>query len=255
MTTLEVEHFAETDPVVILPLAAIEQHGPHLPLSTDLEIGLGILASAFRRLPEGFPARVLPPQSVGASREHARWPGTLTLSPESLGSLVVQHGEALARHGVRRLVLGNSHGGNRHVMESAGLTLRDELGMLVVKATYPRFSRPDSVDLPEAEWRQGLHGGAVETAMMLHLRPDLVQVEEVREFPSVAGELEQEAKRLRPEGEAAFSWLAGDLNPSGVTGDARLGDAAMGERLVSHYGQVLAEVIQDAREFDLDRLA
>jgi len=255
MTTTEAKGLAATDPVVILPLAAIEQHGPHLPLSTDLDIGLGLLASAFSRLPDDFPAWVLPPQAVGSSGEHLRFDGTLSLAPELLSGVIHEHGMAMARCGVRRLVLSNSHGGNRPALDTAGLRLRADAGLLVVKASYFGFPRPDGVSLPDAEWRYGLHGGAVETAMMLHLRPDLVRTQEIRDAPSLGQELEGDLRRLGLEHEAAsFAWLAGDLNASGVVGDARQADAATGQRLVAHYGEVLADVIRDARAFPLNRL-
>ena len=254
LTTVDADAIEQSDPVVVLPVAAIEQHGPHLPLSTDLEIGLGLLSEAFRRLPEDFPVWALPPQAIGCSREHARFAGTLSVEPEQLSALIEATGEVLAHIGVRRLVLSNSHGGNRHALEIAGLRLRDELGMLVVHASWFRFLRPEHVDLPEGEWRHGLHGGAVETAMMMHLRPDLVRGLQSAQAHSLGQELEETLRRVGPEGGASFSWLAGDLNPHGVTGNAQLADAAIGQRLVAHYGRVLAEVILDSRTFPLDRL-
>ena len=254
LTSTEATTFAARDPVVILPLAAIEQHGPHLPLSTDLDIGLGLLHEAFRQLPTDLPARILPPQTIGASREHLRFAGTLSLDPALVVELIHQHGATLASIGVRRLVLFNSHGGNLRAMDTAALQLRDDCGILVVKASYFTFSRPDDVALPEPEWRHGLHGGAVETAMMLHLRPDLVRTDAIQHFPSLGQELDGTLRRLGPEGEASFAWLAGDLNPHGVTGNARLADAEAGQRLVAHYGRVLAEVIEETRAFPLDRL-
>ena len=254
LTTAEVASFASRDPVAILPLAAIEQHGPHLPLSTDLDIGLGVLAAAFRVLPGDCPAWVLPPQALGASREHARFPGTISLEPELLSAAIEAAGDALARDGVRRLVLSNSHGGNRRSLDEAGLRLREEHKMLVVEANWFRFPRPTEVELPEGEWRHGFHAGAVETAMMMHLRPELVRDDLVPLGRSLGEELEGTLLRLGPEGVASFAWLAGDLNAEGVVGDARLADPTMGARLVSHYGAVLAEVILDALAFPLDRL-
>ena len=163
-------------------------------------------------------------------------------------------GDALARDGVRRLVLSNSHGGNRHALDEAGLRLREEHQMLVVEASWFHFPRPTGVDLPEAEWRHGFHAGAVETAMMMHLRPELVHDDKIPQGRSLGEELESTLLRLRPEGVASFAWLAGDLNADGVVGDARRADPAMGARLVSCYGAVLAEVIGDALAFPLDRL-
>ena len=254
LTTAEVANLASRDPVAILPLAAIEQHGPHLPLSTDLDIGLGMLAAAFQLLPDDCPAWVLPPQSLGASREHGRFPGTISLKPELLIAAIEAAGDALARDGVRRLVLSNSHGGNRTALAEAGLRLREEHDMLVVEANWSRFPRPTEVELPEGEWRHGFHAGAVETSMMMHLRPELVRESEVPLGRSLGEELDGTLLWLGPEGAASFAWLAGDLNAEGVVGDARLADPTMGARLVSHYGAVLAEVILDALAFPLDRL-
>ena len=145
LTTTEAAALVDLDPVVILPLAAIEQHGPHLPLSTDLDIGLGLLREAFRQLPDDLPVWVLPPQTTGASREHLRFTGTLSLEPELVTELIHQHGTALAASGVRRLVLFNSHGGNLRALDAAALRLRDKHGILVVKASYFAFSCPADV--------------------------------------------------------------------------------------------------------------
>ena len=255
MTTAEVERLVDLDPVAVLPVAAIEQHGPHLPLSTDLDIGLGLLAAAFHQLDGDFPAVALPPIAVGASREHARFAGTLSIDAGLLGEMVYQQGIALHRAGVKRIVLSNSHGGNVAALHTASLRLRERHGLLVVKAHYFLFPPPDSVQLPSSEWRHGLHGGAVETAMMLHLHPDAVRRDSIRHNRSQAEALEALLRLVGPEEPAAsFSWLAGDLHPSGATGHAELGDQAIGERLVDYYGGKLADVIRDAKAFPTDAL-
>lgn len=254
LTTGELGSMADADPVAVLPLAAVEQHGPHLPLATDGIIGAGLLDGALQELAGQEPVLVLPTQAVGTSTEHATFPGTLSLEPGTLDRVLQELGASLARAGIRRLVVSNSHGGNRSVVDIAALALRRELGMLVVKAHYFRFPRPADVELPEREWTHGLHGGAVETAMMLHLRPDLVRREAISSFPSLGEELASSLTRVAPEGEAAFAWTAQDLSPEGVVGDATLADAAMGGRLVRHYASCLADVIGDARRFPLDRL-
>lgn len=240
--------------VAVLPLAATEQHGPHLPATTDVDIGRGILAVALEALSGDVPVTVLPMQEVGASEEHRSFPETLSLAPQDLVEIIVRAGSDVAASGIRRLVLANSHGGNRFAMEAAGLRLRRELGMLVVKAHWFRFDRPPTVELPDAEWRDGLHGGAVETAMMLHLHPDRVKTDAIENFVSLGSDLARDLRRLAPEGQASFAWLAEDLHPHGVAGDARLATAEMGARLVRHYGRALAEVILDACDFPLARL-
>ena len=255
LTTVEAAALAAQDPVVVLPVAAIEQHGPHLPLSTDLVIGLGVLAEAFRRRSPDLPVWALPPQAVGTSGEHRRFAGTLSLTPELLIEFLVQNGAAVGAAGVRRLVVSNSHGGNLSAIDLAARRLREEHGLLVVKSSWFDSPRPDGAGLPDEEWRYGLHGGAVETAMMRHLRPDLVRLDAVRRFPSLDEELSGTLQQVSAEGGASFAWLAGDLNRQGVAGDATLGTARLGADLVAHYGQVLADVMQDARRFPLDRLA
>lgn len=250
LSTVEAASLASRDPVIVLPVSAIEQHGPHLPLSTDLVIGLALLAEAFRRLPRNLPVFALPPQALGASAEHRRFAGTLSLAPELLVESLVQTGASVAAAGIRRLVIANSHGGNLPAVDIAALRLREEQRLLVVKTSYFDGPRPAETGLPETEWRYGLHGGAVETAMLLHLRPDLVRLDAVDRFSSLDESLET-TRHLSAEGSASFAWLAGDLNPQGVVGDARLGSAELGALLVKHYGRMLAEVIADARAFPL----
>lgn len=254
LTSDELAHAIESDPVVVLPTAAIEQHGPHLPLSTDVDIGMGIVSEAFRRLDDALPVLLLPCLAPGASPEHGGTPGTLDLDPRTFERVLVDVGEALARSGVRRLVIANSHGGNRAAIDTAALRLRRRHRMLVVKAHWFRFPRPDGVELSEDEWTHGLHGGAVETAMMLHLHPDRVRSERIENFPSLGRELEDDLTHLLPEGTAAFAWMARDLGPRGVIGDATLATPEMGRRLVRSYGRVLAEIVEDARRFPMERL-
>ncbi len=254
LTSAEVDALVREDPVAVLPLAAVEQHGPHLPLSTDIEIGRGILEAAFTRLPDGFPARVLPTQSIGASAEHMSYPGTLSLGPEHLIRTICRIGGAVRCAGVRRLVIFNSHGGNRAAMDIAGLRLRRQCGLLVVRTSYSDVAPPDAAGIDPDELRHGLHGGMLETSMMIHLRPELVRTPPSGRRPSLGEDLERAGSPIAPTGPAAFSWLAEDLDPSGVTGEAECALAETGRVLVDHYGAALARVIEAARAFPLERL-
>lgn len=255
MSPVDQRTWGSRDPVVLLPVAATEQHGPHLPVSTDVDIGEGILASAQTALDPELPVFRLAMRPVGVSTEHADYPGTLTLSPAELEDDLVSQGVELASAGVRRLILFNSHGGNKAVVDTAALRLRSEAGMLVVKAHWFRFPRPQGLPFPDSEWTFGLHGGGVETAMMLHLHPERVDRHATGRFPSLGEDLAQEMAYLGPEGVAPFAWMARDLNPLGVTGDASIATPEAGRQLVEHYGGVLAEVIRDTLRFPLDRLA
>lgn len=256
MTSPEIRALAPRDPVVVLPLAAIEQHGPHLPLSTDLDIGLGLLDAAAEHLPEGEgpSAVVLPPLAIATSMEHTAFPGTLSLDPETALAQIRQLGAAVAGAGFRRLLFCNSHGGNTQLMDLAGLRLRRDHGLLVVKCSYFRLGLPDDLGLPDGELRHGYHGGALETAMMLHLAPERVRMEHRADRVSAGVRLEQEMRLVGPEGPAAYAWMTQDLHREGVVGNALLADAALGARLVGHYGAAIATVLRETAAFSLDLL-
>ncbi len=254
MTHPEVAALAGHDPVVVLPMGALEQHGPHLPLSTDADLADGIAARAVAELPDHLPVVLLPTQIVGASAEHEAFPGTVSTRPDTLRAHLLDVASGLARHGMRRWVIFNTHGGNKQVVDEAALAARRAFGLLVVKAHSFRFPVPAEVDLPASEWRHGLHGGAVETSMMLHLRPELVRTDAIQRFPSLGEELASELETVLPEGPASFAWLSQDLNPEGVTGDATLATPALGAALVDSYGRFLASVVRDAARFPLERM-
>lgn len=253
LTSPQVEELAARDPVAILPLAAIEQHGPHLPLSTDLDIGQGLLRLATAQLPLDCPAVMLPPQLLGASEEHGHFAGTLSLDAATVQDMIVEIGRQLATLGIRRLLLFNSHGGNRQVMDLAGLRLRRRHGMLVVKCSYFRFPLPPALPLGAGELQHGFHGGAVETSLMLHFHPERVRRDCLRSFPSFGLELAQSMARLGPEGQASFAWMAEDLNEAGVVGDTREASEALGRELAAHYAAATAELILETRSFPLAR--
>lgn len=239
--------------VALLPLAAIEQHGEHLPLSTDLDIANGLVAAALPRVRADVPVCVLPPLAVGLSLEHTGFAGTLSLSPETALAVLGELGDSVARAGFRRLVLFNSHGGNKALVDLAALKLRAAHGMLVVRANYFRFALPSGV-LDADELRHGVHGGALETSMMLHLVPHAVRREALGDFRSLGARMAADGCLLGPEGEAGFGWMAQDLHGSGATGNAQDASAALGARLVDHFAARLAQLIDEAHDFDLAQL-
>ncbi|RFF27507.1 MULTISPECIES: creatininase family protein [unclassified Wenzhouxiangella] len=244
LTTTDFDRLAGQNPVAAMVLGAVEQHGPHLPLATDRIIGEGLLDAASARLKNDFPLLILPPLSLGASEEHADFAGTLSLSADQLKRQVMAVGEGLARAGLERLVLVNAHGGNIGWMNDAALELR-RLNLLAVKASYMQFEPPTDL-LAAAELRDGLHGGLAETAMMRHLAPELVRMDRARDFePNYP-----QRGPLAPQGEAAWAWLARDLHPAGVVGDAASANPELGERLVGHYAERLAQVIEASRDLE-----
>ena len=239
--------------IAVLPVAAVEQHGPHLPLSTDVEIMQGYLARTQAMLPPDLPVSFLPIQSVGLSPEHAGFPGTLTLSPETALAAWREIGDSVARTGVRKLVLLSSHGGNNGLIEILSRELRARHGMLAVTAAFARFGYPDGLFSPE-EIAHGVHGGEIETSLMLAFRPDLVAKEKLADFPSAGIGMEREYTWLRPGRPAGFGWLTQDLNPQGALGNAARANAAKGAEAAEFGANALIELLQDVGRFPVERL-
>lgn len=253
---LTTEDFSDVDEertVALLPVAAVEQHGPHLPLYTDACINEGIVALALERAPEDVSLLALPMLSVGDSLEHGDFPGTLTSRPETLIRYWCEIGECVAAAGVRKLILFNTHGGQTQVADIVALELRRTLGMLVVKAHMSAFGVPAGL-FDDEEIAHGIHGGAVETSIMLHLRPDLVRQEAADNFEPLSLAMASEYKRLRPGNRAGFAWMAQDLHPSGAAGDASAADAEKGRRIVAHAALRLAELAAETARCPLSTL-
>ncbi|WP_062014145.1 creatininase family protein [Aureimonas sp. AU4] len=238
--------------VAILPVAATEQHGAHLPLGTDALIGEAMAERTLSLLPGDVAATLLPVQRIGASDEHLAFPGTLSIGSRAMASLVEAIGTGLLASGFRRLVVVSSHGGNSAAVDIAALALR-RMGLLCAAASWSRFGLPET-GWPGTEIAHGVHGGAVETALMLHFHPELVRLDRVADFPSLQAELERENRHLRAHGRLGFGWLAGDLNPIGTVGDARLATAEIGAHIARHQAALCAEFVAEVARFDLRRL-
>ncbi len=255
VTSAEVSRLAAGgDGLAILPVAAIEQHGAHLPLGTDAIIADGMVETLLPLLPENWPVTVLPVLRLGRSIEHSDCDGTLDLGWETMTRMLIETGEGLARAGFRRLAILSAHGGNTPAMETAALELRRHRSMLVGTASWQRFGVPEGL-LPPAEVASGIHGGAVETALMLHFRPDLVRLDATSRRESLHDELARSARRLTAHGRLGFAWMARDLNPVGTVGDARLATAAIGAAIARHQAEGARDYCRDLLDFDLFRLA
>lgn len=251
------EEFVGLDPettVVVWPIAAIEQHGPHLPVATDMAIAQGMVAEVEARLPDDLAILILPVQAIGKSNEHLRSPGTITLSAETALRAWVEIGEAVHRAGLRKLVMVNSHGGNVDLISIVARELRVRFGMLVVGCSWSRFGRPPGLYTDE-ELAVGIHAGDIETSLMLHFRPDLVRMDKAANFAPASIEIAKTFDVLRPTGFTAFGWIAQDLHPSGAAGDASHATAEKGRATAAFSAGMFIKLLYDVTKFRLDRLA
>ena len=234
--------------IAILPTAAIEQHGPHLPVGTDTMIACGMLATLRAACPEDLDIRILPVQAVGKSNEHLYAPGTLTLSAETALRAWVEIGLSVRRAGVRKIVLVNSHGGNLDLISIISRELRVQAGMLAVKCQWTGFGAP--VGLYSAhELQYGIHGGDMETSLMLAFRPETVDRAAARNFRSSA-----EASDISPVGPVSYGWIASDLNPVGTVGDAAAATAAKGLATAAHQVTGFIALLRQVAAAKLDGL-
>jgi creatinine amidohydrolase len=253
LTTKDFEGLDPEKTIAVLPVAATEQHGPHLPVMTDVAIAEGMLACLKRRLPPELRVLVLPIQSIGKSNEHVLSPGTLTLSADTLLRVLVETGEGVRRAGLRKLVLANSHGGNASVIATAARELRVRFGMLAVATHWRWFGLPEGM-YDAVESKHGIHAGDIETSLMLEFRKDLVRMDKAKNFVSSAVGMEKEFKHLTPAGTHSFGWIAQDLNPDGAVGNAAIAAAEKGARTAEHQADGFIALLRDMTAFSLSRL-
>jgi creatinine amidohydrolase len=236
--------------IAVLPLAAVEQHGPHLPVGTDALIAEGMLRTVIASLPAHCDVRILPVQAIGKSNEHLYAPGTLTLPAAVAIEAWTELGLSVHRAGLRKLVMVNSHGGNEEIMGIVARELRVRANMLAVKTSWSRFGVPDGM-FSDVERRHGIHGGDIETSLMLHFRPDLVDMRKASQFVSLTRGMEAKFRHLAPTGMHSFAWIASDLNPNGVVGDASAASAEKGRLVAEHQARGFVALLEDVRAVSL----
>ena len=265
MTRLPKRHWAEmtwpdfaaadmAQAIAVLPIAAIEQHGPHLPVGVDSFIAEGYLREVAARLPDDLPVLFLPMQAIGKSNEHSAFPGTLTLSAETVIRVWTEIGESVRRTGCRKLVFVNSHGGNVAPMDIVARDLRVRHAMLAVTCSWHRLGYPDGM-LTAHEQQFGIHAGDAETSLMLVFRPDTVKSSEARNFEPESARMASAFKHLRATQPVGFGWMSQDLSAAGAMGDAAAATSAKGAAAAEHGARAFVDLLRDVAAFDLARLA
>lgn len=240
--------------IAVLPLGATEQHGPHLPVRTDVLIAQAYLKRTRERLPDHIPATFLPVEEIGISTEHTDYPGTLTLTADAALKAWMAIGTSIVRTGIRKLVMVSSHGGNSAGMSIVAQDLRARYGLLAVTTAWSRFGAPEGV-FSDSELRHGIHGGAVETSIMLACYPNEVRKDAIANFVPASIAMEKQYRWLSTHRPAPLAWQAQDLHPSGAAGDATSASAEKGELLLDHGARAFCQLLAEVDDFDVNRLA
>ncbi|MBB5573025.1 MULTISPECIES: creatininase family protein [Rhizobium] len=237
--------------IAVLPLGAHEQHGPHLPFETDTLIAAGIVARLKTALPADLPVTFLPVEPIGYSIEHMDITGTKTLAFDEAVNRWLGIAENMHHLGIRKFVMLNAHGGNSPLMTIVATEARLRFGMLAVATSWTRFGVPEGLIAPEDK-AIDIHGGDIETSVMLALHPEKVDVTKAADFPSRQSDFIKRFKHLRAYGPHAFGWRMSDLNVQGVAGNASVATAEKGERLIAHAVKGLVELLRDVDRFDVE---
>lgn len=232
--------------IAVLPIGAIEQHGPHLPMSVDSCTVEGVARRLAKALPEDSPVLILPTQAVCKSDEHIDFPGTLTLTPETLIRVLVEIGASVARSGVRKFVLLNGHGGNIPIMDIVIRQLRVSHSMMAFSVNWFGFGMPEGM-YSEVERSHGIHAGDMETSVMLALDPGNVNMAAARDFRSRGQDLAEKYRHLGLGRGAKPGWQTQDLSPAGACGEAHLATAAKGEATLDY---AIERLVQAMAEID-----
>ena len=242
--------------VAVLPVAAIEQHGPHLPLSVDATLLQGVIDAALPLLPANLPTLFLPPQVVGLSTEHLAYPGTLSLAPATVIALWTEIGACVARAGVKKLLLLNGHGGQVSVMDIVARELRQHHGLLVYSSSWFSLPLPGDVQVlfSAQEHRFGIHAGEIETSMMLHLAPETVHMAHARDFRSTSQDRAERFAILGNGKSAKLGWQMQDYHVAGAVGNAAAATADKGRAVVDAAAQQLVRLLQELHDLPLATL-
>ncbi len=238
--------------ILVLPLGAVEQHGPHLPLNTDLIIASACTEAAVQQSGHELDLWLLEPLAYTKSNEHAGTPGTIWLGPDTLLKTLDDIGRSLASTAATKLAIVNGHGGNSSLLNVACRELRLAHGLetFLLHPSLPpdqgRTTQDDASDGDGDELGMGIHAGHAETSILLHLRPDLVRLDLAdRNVPKHLAA----NRHVRFGGSVTFGWLASDFGDTGVIGDPTGATAEAGHALFTAAVGQLVEAFGEISRF------
>jgi creatinine amidohydrolase len=246
LTWKQVDALPRESTLLVLPTAAIEQHGHHLPLATDTLINNLLLGKALALVPAELPIYALPPVCYGKSNEHIGFPGTMSVSAQTFLAVVRDLGASIAASGFKKVVLYNTHGGNTSLVDVLARDLRAEFGL----RTFSLFGSPGATfeGVSPQERTYGFHAGEIETAFLLHATPSLV---DTGAYTSNYIARVDKPELLKPEGSSAnFAWLTREIAPSGVMGDPTPATAEHGETWSNEAAARIAELLVAMYNFE-----
>jgi creatinine amidohydrolase len=242
----QVDALPRESTLLVLPTAAIEQHGHHLPLATDTLINNVLLGRALSILDSELPIYSLPPVCYGKSNEHIGFPGTIAMTAKTYMSVLHDIGASIAAAGFKKLVFYNSHGGNTALNDVMARDLRAEFGLRTFHMSASAGAKPEGLSPQEAKY--GFHAGEWETAVLLRATPELVDT--TAYTVNYIAKLEEESILSPEQGAVNFAWLTRDIAPSGVMGDPRPASAESGERWISAAAAKVAAALEAAYHYE-----
>ncbi|AZU62135.1 creatininase family protein [Neobacillus mesonae] len=246
LSSTQMQKLPKKDSLIILPIGAVEQHGPHLPVFTDTILAETVLEEALQYVPSDSNIWVLPPLPYGKSNEHLGRAGTFSLSSTTLQSVILDIGRSLKQNGFRRLLLFNAHGGNSDLLNLIAREVRLETDLMVFRLNVGGLTLEENI-LNETERLLGIHGGDYETSLIMASYPDWVREDELPvEYP----ELLQKSKFLRFQ-KSNFAWTIDDVSSSGILGNARTASAEKGRRIYEQHGKEVAEILLEMMNFEI----